>query len=188
MRVGLGHFDDVAEKFLQTANAAEHALGGVGKARLDHGLELRQPAPDVGQAADRVLGLEQARAPPQIENGAVEDDIEFTPSFPRSGAIPMRYLGVKEEKIARAAWDNGEISRFHPPASLEQIDERVTAISPQMSEGNAAAVANISRERNLAKLAGGIGLQEQTRATDSVRHTKTYMFFTRASIWEKRPS
>ena len=104
MRAGFGRLDDVAEKFLQAANAAEHALGGFGKARLNHGLELREPAPDVGQAADRMLRLKQARAAPKIKNGAVENDVEFAPGFPRARAIPMRYLGIEEEKITRAAF------------------------------------------------------------------------------------
>jgi hypothetical protein len=137
---------------------------------------------------DRLLRLKQALAAPEIKNGTAEDDKEFAPDFPRPRAVRVRYFGIDKEEVPGPARHRGQVARFHPPASLQEINQRVTAEGPRPREGDAATMADIPGEGNLADFAGDVALQRQPGAPDGIVHAKTYMFFTIASISEKRLS
>jgi hypothetical protein len=95
-------------------------------------------------------------------------------------------FGKEEKEIAGAARDEGKIARFQTTAPLEQIDERVMAVGAQVTEGHAPAMSDVASQRNLAELTGEIGLQDKAGPRDRAGHTKTYMFFAKASIEDDR--
>jgi len=170
VRLGFRGGRDIAEKFLQAANAAQHALGRIGQPGIGHGFELRQPAANVRQMPGGVVRLQQAGAAPEIKNGAIENEVELAPRFARAGSVGMRDVGINEEKIAGTAGSDRSRAGFHATAAVEQIDEGVVAVGAWRFEGDAAAVPEITGQGHLANGRFRRRLKDEPRAGDAKGH------------------
>ena len=187
MRFGFGPGDDVAEEFLQAADAAQRAFRCVGQGGVGDGLELRQSATQVRQAANGMPGLEQPRAAAKIEDGAVEDEEELAPGLAGAGAISVRNFGKNEEEVAGLALRDGQRARFHAAAAVQQVDQSVLAKDSGPMKGNTGTVTKKTGNGDLSQLSIDPGLENQARAAHGVRHPKTYMFLTIESMGEEAP-